>query len=330
MRITSNELSKLCNVSRATVDRVLNNRGKVNDATRKKIIEMAKSVGYRPNYIAQSLATGRTLSIGLVVPSLDNYFFSVLLNSIAQKAQENNYTTLISLYEGSPDFEHECILSLIERQVDGIILFSTSNTDESAKLLKQNKIPTVLVLNELDGFPCVNIDFDQAMYDATNYVLSKGYQNLIFICPPLEYEKDMNIFAVKQKYNGFLKVLEMHQDQNISHTIIRSADYIAKINKINFRRDLKTAILCSSDIYTLKVMKSLKTKGIHIPLDVGIMGFDGIELLDYLEPSIATVDISISQMGEIATLYLLDIIKNGFSDIDIRVNYVIKPGQSII
>lgn len=330
MKLTSLELAKLCGVSRATVDRVFNNRGKVQEETRKKIIETANSIGYRPNYIAQSLATGKTLSIGLIVPSLNNYFFSTLLDAIARKAMEYNYIILVSLYENNPDFEYKCISNLIDRQVDGLILFSTSNTTSSIDLIKQYKVPTVLLLNEVCDLPCVSIDYRQAMYDATNYVISKNYNNLIFLCPPLEHEKDRNIFAIKQRHMGFMESLDLHKDKNITNLVIGSSDYLDKINSIRFDHLSKTAILCSSDIYALEVIRLLKTKGVNIPQDVGVMGFDGIDIISYLEPSVATVSIPIAQVGETAAQHLIDVITKGFSATELTLPYAIKPGNSIV
>jgi LacI family transcriptional regulator len=138
MKITSNELARLCGVSRATVDRVFNHRGIVNEETRNKVLEAAKSVGYRPNHIAQSLVTGKTFSIGIAIPSLNNYFFSTLLNAASKKSQENHYIPLVTLYGDTPPSEYDCILNLIERQVDGIILFPTEKSGDTAKLLKDH------------------------------------------------------------------------------------------------------------------------------------------------------------------------------------------------
>jgi LacI family transcriptional regulator len=333
MKMTSEELAKLCNVSRATVDRVFNSRGRVNKTTKQKILDMAESVGYRPNYIAQALVKGRTMSIGLVVPGLNNYFFSTLLNAITARAQQSGYITLVALYEGGPVFETKCVRNLLERQVDGIILFSTKKScesGESVSILREQSVPIVAILNEVDGLPCVSIDYHRAMYDAANYIISKEYKHLIFLCPPLAYEIDSNIYAIRQRLDGFEQAMELHRSEGIAGTIIGTADYMETIDAMSFSRDVKTAILCSSDIYALKILKLLKSKGIHVPLDVGVMGFDDIDVLDYVEPSIATVSIPIARLGEAAVDCLLGQIMNGIVAQGARLPYKIKPGQSIV
>jgi LacI family transcriptional regulator len=328
--MTSTELARLCNVSRATVDRVFNGRGRVNEKTRKMILETADSVGYRPNYIAQCLVTGKTRSIGLVVPSLNNSFFSMLLNAVASKAQQCGYIAIVTLYEDQPELEHECVLNLMERQVDGFILFSTSPDRRTVQALRERGIPAVAMFNAVEGLPCVSIDYRRAMADATNYVLSKGYTNLIFLCPPLQHEMDRNIYAIRQRLGGFEDALAKHEGEGIRSSVIGTADYMDIIGRMQFTREEKTAILCSSDVYALNVLRQLKTRGIHVPLDVGIMGFDGIEALAYVEPSIATVGIPIARLGECAVTYLLDCIATGGSAAQTILPHEITPGQSIV
>ncbi len=330
MKITSIELAKLCNVSRATVDRVFNNRGKVDEKTKKKILDVANAIGYRPNYIAHSLSTGKTHTLGVVMSGLNNYFFSTLLDSITIEAKKSGYATLISLYENNPDYESECILNLIDRQVDGLIVFSTSKEASSEDLIKKYTIPAVLVLNKLNELPYVSIDYYRAMYDAVNYVVSKNYTRLIFFCPPLELEQTRNIYAIKQRYKGLVKAVENHTDKNICLDVIRTYDYQNIVNNMDFSSEIKTAILCSSDIYALKIMKLLKTRGLNIPRDVGLMGFDGIDIMEHIEPSIATVNIPINDMGERAVQSLIELIQTGTISVDTTIPYTIKPGQSIV
>lgn len=327
--MTSRELAKLCDVSRATVDRVFNNRGPVSPATRERILEAARRAGYRPNHVARSLVTGRTRSIGLVVPNLRNAFFSTLLNAVACRARERGHMALLTLYEDRPEYECQCVMDLIERKVDGFILFSTAGTGETEELLRRQGVPTVLVLNEMGGFPCVSIDYRRAAADAVNYMLSKGCDRLVFLCPPLEYGKDRNIDAIRRRLAGFEDALERRGD--IARYVIGTSDYLPRLDDLLSRPDGgKTAVLCSSDIYALKVMKHLKTRGLRIPGDVGVMGFDGIETLDYVEPTLATVEIPIARLGETAVEYLLGCIENGSSAIGTRIPYTIRPGQSIV
>jgi len=327
--MTSNELAALCNVSRATVDRVFNNRGYVKKETREKILKTASIVGYRPNLIAKSLVKGKTDSFGVVIPNLKNYFFSAFLDAVSQKAQESKYMPLVTLSEYDPDLERKCVERLIERQVDGIILFPTSKTEDCAEILKSSGIPSVMISNKMDGFDCVRIDYYRAMYDASQYVISRGYQNLVFFCPPLRYEHNRNIFAIKQRRDGFLDAVK-NACSDISFSVINDAEYISQISGCDFDKNKKSAVLCSSDIYALSLIKTLKTKGIRVPDDIGVMGFDGIDVLDYSDPSIATVKTPIRKLGETAASHIINLIENRFENQSLILPHEIIQGQSII
>lgn len=328
MRMTSTGLAKLCGVSRATVDRVFNNRGYVGEETRRKVLEAAEAAGYSPNHVAHSLVTGRTQSIGVVLPGLNNHFFSTLLNAAARRAQQSGYIALVSLYEDGPGFEYKCVQNLADRQADGFILFSTDKEGSAARLLAERGIPAVAILNEAGSLPFVSIDYCAAMFDAANYAVSKGYEKLVFLCPPLEYEKNSNIFAIRRRLAGFERAMSLHRE--VESLVIGSSDYLERLGGMAFGAGPKTAILCSSDIYALKTLRLLKSRGVRVPYDVGVMGFDGIDVLDYVEPSVATVSIPIERLGEAAVNRLLDGIEGRGGEGETLLPYRIKPGQSIV
>lgn len=330
MKMTSTDLARLCNVSRATVDRVLNNRGYVSDATRKKVLDAAAATGYSPDPVARSLVTGSTRSIGLVLPGMGNAFFSTLLNAVTRKAQERDYITLFSMYEDRPEFEARCAMSLADRRVDGMILFSTEKSGESARMLQRRQIPAVAILNEVGGLPCVSIDYRRAMFDATSYAISMGYGRLVFLCPPLAYEVQSNIYAIGQRLLGFQQAVELRGGETVDSVVIGIPDYAERLLAMALPGERKTAVLCSSDIYALQALKLLKSRGIRVPYDVGVMGFDGIDMLDYVEPSLATVAVPIAGLGEAAAEILLDSIESGIAARSSMLPYSIRAGQSIV
>lgn len=129
MRITTEDIARICGVSRGTVDRALNNRPGISPKTKEKVLKVAKELGYRPNMIACSLAKGHTMSIGVVVFDLNNEFFAQLLNSIEIRARELGYFTYLVLTQKDPKVEKECLSHLVDRNVDGIILFSINKGD---------------------------------------------------------------------------------------------------------------------------------------------------------------------------------------------------------
>lgn len=328
MGITSTKLAALCGVSRATVDRVLNNRGRVSPATRQLVLQAAKKFDYRPNFLGMSLSRGKTFCIGIAVPSLKNQFFSLILDSTAKAARARNYAALVSLYEDDPEHEYTSIQSLLDRQVDGLIIFPTGAPEKTSALLDTGSIPAVTILNRIDGYACISPDYMAGMYEAAEYVINMDYTKLIFLCPPLNSSAGLNIDALLQRKEGFLKAVEAAYPKIITSHVISGYEYIDDIIRLQRAHTGKTAVLCSSDIYALDLMCELPQKGLDIPQDIGVMGFDGLEMLKYIEPSLTTVSVPVAMIGKNAADYLIDIINNGHSSVPLHIPHQIFAGKT--
>ena len=328
--MTSKELAKLCNVSRGTVDRALNGRSGINDQTRNMILETAQRLGYKPNLLAQNLAKGRTMSLGVVTFDLNNIFFSQLLNNIESKARESGYFLYITLTDKDPEQEKECLTHLADRRVDGIILSSVCSQDGYSEFLKSLGVPVVTLLNKVcNSLPFIGMNDYNAMYDATNYVISNGYSRLVYVSPPLAKDGFENIYAQKQRYEGFLSSVKTH-DNNVEHEVIGNKNYVEELMKYKFHTNSKTAIICSSDYFAVKVLHSFRTRGIRVPLDVGIMGFDSINILKMFEPSLSTVATNNEAMASLAVERIIDVIEKRDVPAETNIEYRIVPGQTII
>jgi LacI family transcriptional regulator len=209
MNITIKDIAAKCGISKGTVDRAINNRPGVNEETKAFILRTAAEMGYRPHYLASSLVTGKTKSIGVVVFDLHNTFFAQLLDAISNKAKEFNYFVYITLTEKNPTQEVECIEHLVNGRVDGLILCPINIGDSFESYLKETRIPVVTVMNKLEdaSFSHSDINTRQAMHDATRYVISKGYERIVYFSPPLAYEGITNISSQKQRLLGHLDAL---------------------------------------------------------------------------------------------------------------------------
>lgn len=324
MAVTIKNIADACNVSRGTVDRALNNRGKINPEKKELILAKAKELGYKPNYIARSLKRGKTNTIGIIVFNLYNEFFSSLINSMEEKAKEKDYHIDLALTHYDKDTEKKCVESMIRRQVDGLILCSVNNEKDYSSWLQKFNIPVVSLANKISNkIPYISIDDRRAMKDAAQYVADKGYDRIIYISPPLAYEETHNIYALKQRFEGFIQVNMEHES-----IIINSKDYIKELETINIL-EYKIAILCTSDIYALEVLNYLKEKKIKIPSQVGVMGFDNINMLKYIEPHLTTVSYPIEQIGAIAIDSISQAIENGNKIQNMVITHEIIIGESL-
>lgn len=325
MRVSIRQLAEYCGVSIGTVDRVLNNRAGVKQETRVLVETAIKDLGYSPNYVAKSLSIGKSMSIGVVLLHLNNSFFAQMSDAIVTEADSLGYFTYLTLSEKSVDKELKCVKDLVARLSDGIILFSTNRDEEFAKFLSECGVPIVTVMTELPGFPKVRIDDHRAMADAARYIVSKGYERIIYVSTPLSYKMTMNILVQEDRRDGFLSIV---RDMDIDYSILDRADYLSDIDALDLKAK-KTAILCSSDVYALQIMRHLRMRGLTTPYHYGLMGFDNINILQHIDPVLTTVSVPIEVVGRAAVQMLVRRI-NGEQIASQVLPHEIIHGQTII
>ncbi|MBO1512523.1 LacI family DNA-binding transcriptional regulator [Metabacillus bambusae] len=329
MKVTIKDIANICGVSLGTVDRALNNRKGISEKTRKKILQVAEEMNYKPDFTARSLVMGKTMTIGVVLFDLYNRSFAQVLNAIELKARELGYFVYITLTDKNPENELQCIDYLVNRKVDGIILFSVNKGQFFDSYLRKFNIPIISIFNYIsDEWEYVGIQEREAMKEAINYTTSKNYKNFIYICPPLAYSGKSNIYTQEERLNGFLEALA---ENNINTTpkIIKTSEYLRSLEGTTFNESEKTAIICSCDLYALEVMNFLKAKGYDIPGKVGVMGFDDIDMLQYVTPSLTTVKYPIVEIGIKAVESLVHKIDNGHYLSTPLLEYEIIKGESI-
>ena len=289
MGVSTKDIAAVCGVSRGTVDRALNNRGSINPVTRQKILEAAGSLDYKPHYIASSLAKGKTMTIGIIVFDLNNRFFTQFINSLESRANELGYFIYLTLTDKRVEKEAQCIEQLVSRHVDGIVLCSVNGDNSYPQYLSNLNVPIVTITNKVsDKLSFLGIDDRKAMKDAVKFIINRNYENIVYISPVLSMRGQRNIYAQEQRCSGYLEAMN-EAGSNFEPNIIQSYNYTKIISSMKFDKKHRTAILCSSDIHALEVMNTLKDLGIKAPEDVGLMGFDNIDTLDYVFPGLTTV-----------------------------------------
>jgi LacI family transcriptional regulator len=331
MGITIKEIAALCGVSVGTVDRALNNRPGISPRTKAKILEVARQHNYRPDFLAQSLARGRTMTIGLILFDLYNRSFAQLANAVEASARERGYSVDLVLTDKDPAIERDVLRRLRDRKTDGIILFPINEGPEFEAFLRSLGTPLVTVCNRLsDDWDYVGIHDRQAMKEATQHVLERGYRHLVYICPPLAYRGVTNIYTQEERYHGFLEAVEAHRPE-IGITVIEDRQYLAALDALPLTGS-KTAIMCSCDAYALEVLHYLRERRLRVPEDVGLIGFDHIDMLKYVQPQLTTVEYNVELMGREAVRLLLERIEAGPGAAERRekiVEYAMIAGSSL-
>ena len=295
MRITSKELARICGVSIGTIDRALNNRGEINAETREKVLRIARDLGYRPHLVARSLKTGRTMTVGVVVFDLDNRFFAQLVNAAEHAARESRYFVYLTHSNHDLEQERDCLEHLAGLDVDGILLVPTNRGPDFVKLIRGLHAPVVTVGNRLGaGVPFVGIQDRQAMKNAVQLVFRKGYERIVYVSPPLSYKGRENIYEVEERLEG---VREAAREIGIPLVVLRDKSFPDVLEDAVRRTGARTALMCSSDIYALQCLELVRAWGMQVPRDVGLIGFDDIDLLKYVRPALTTISYPIRQIA---------------------------------
>ncbi|WP_308634921.1 LacI family DNA-binding transcriptional regulator [Paenibacillus silvisoli] len=308
MKVTSKQLAELCGVTRGTVDRALNNRPGVSPETREKVLKVAAEYGYRPDFLAQSLVKGQTKTLGVVLFDIHNRIFSQLFISFEAEARRQGYFIYLVLSSKDQELEIEYIHSLLDRKVDGIALSPISMGASFEALLAKSKVPIVTFGNRVSSkIPYVWIDDKNAIKEAVHHIAAKGYRRIVYVSPPLRFKGTSNIYVPEQRYKGFVEACSSLPE--VWHTVVSDADYLEHILQLIREPGEKLAILCSSDIYALDVLRFLESHGIRVPEQVGIMGCDNIDILNYVTPHLTTIDFQVDEIGRRSAAMLIDSIK---------------------
>jgi LacI family transcriptional regulator len=309
MNVTVKDIARICGVSIGTVNRALNNRPGINPGTKARIMNIANELSYRPHLMARSLVKGETKILGVVMLNLYNHFFAQLVDSIERRAKECNYSVFLTLSYDNKEEEKKCLDQLVGRTVDGIILFSINRGTEYIRYLRTLNTPLVTVVNHVHrSFPLIAIDDNAAIRDAVRFIVSRGYTTIIYLSPETYTSKQSRIYAQEQRLLGFRQTVK--ETTRLNHFVImESAAFPDRIVSLLSKKDQRTAILCTTDTIALEVLLQLKQKRLRVPEDIGLMGFDNIDVLRFVSPGLTTVNYPIQDIATRAVDCLLSQIR---------------------
>lgn len=294
MTITAKELAQLCGVSRGTIDRALKGRGGINAETCARIRAMAELHGYRPDPIGAALVSGRTMTVGVVLFDFNHSYFAELFAALSEEAETFNYELLPLLSHADPQRERICLERLATRRVDGIVMLPVNQGEVFCSWLKRLRIPTVCLANRLSpDFPFIGTDDRMAARSAVEFLAASGARYIHYFGPPLRHAGKTNLFAQNERLDGYRDAIG--SNPYLQGKIV--TDHKSLLKLLLSRDPADTAVLCSSDFYAMDLQLLLKE---NHPKYVGIrlMGFDGLKVLKYAAPPIASVGFCRRAMAE--------------------------------
>lgn len=308
MAPTIKDIAKLANVSHTTVSRALNNSPLIKEVTRKKIAEIAAQVGYVPNYNAKSLVMQRSYTIGLFFTSIakgtSSSFFSDTIRGV-NSIVDVEYNLFI---RGIDDYAEYS--SIHRRRFDGIILMSQSEADNKFIYhVVQQDIPIVVLNRQIDDRSIINIISNdrEGAYHAGKHLIESGHQDIAII------EGVEGFKSTQERRDGFIKALIDHNipvrnDYMISGNYDMQSGYEAMGQLLELEKP-PTAVFCSNDDMAIGAMKSVFERGLQVPNDVSIVGFDDSGISLFANPSLTTVKRPIEKISEQGARKLLSLIK---------------------
>lgn len=312
MKVTINDIAKLANVSKASVSRVINNKSEgVGKETRDRILKVIEEHQFQPSMLARGLVTKRTKTIGLIIPDITNPFFPQLVRGAEDYASKYGYNIFLGNTDKSVNKEKEYLDAFVEKSVDGVILTSNiSEADSQYKLLKQSSTPCVLLDRyvEYEDYEAgVYLDNVKGAYMATELLLSHGHTNIAFIAGPLMVATSVNrIAGFKKAHNE--KGLPINDDLIVEGDYMMDSGY-KLVDRLIEEGKKFTAIVAGNDMMAIGAMKALKRRGIGIPNDIEIVGFDNIEISQIVEPALSTVAQPAYEMGAQGAKLLIKLIE---------------------
>ncbi|CUS47365.1 MAG: LacI family transcriptional regulator GalR [Idiomarinaceae bacterium HL-53] len=304
------EVAKLAGVSLATISRVLNGTAPVRESTKQKVEAAMRELGYRPNSVAQSLATNRSNSVGILVSELGGPFYSELLSRIEAEFRNAGKHVIIAAGHSEEDIERERIEFLLSRNCDALILHVESVSDEFLVELAERGTSFVVINREVKGLSerCITLDNELGGYLATHHLLKKGHRQIAYISGPM-WKHDAS-----ERYKGHLKALAEYgidedptlfyegdfQETGGVHGFAHLIAKHHKSGKLEF-----SALVCGNDEMASGAITVAHERGLDVPEQLAVIGFDNVNFSHYTYPKLTTIDYPIAEIGHMAAHWVL-------------------------
>lgn len=310
MAVTIIDVAREASVSIATVSRVINRPDTVKEDTRLRVQAVINQMGYRPNPWARTLPLGQPDPvIGLVIPEIHNPVFPELAEAVEHEARRRGYQVMLCHTDDKWAVELNYTKLLIDRKVTGIIFVSGSfshvrGVREGYHMAQDAGIPYVYVnsrTNDGAGTPVIASDERQAGRLQADYLLSRGHRRLAFLGGSLDY------YVTRDRLDGIKRAMQHYPGAVLIEQLgaFDPEQTVPAAQALAHHMEKPTGILCASDLLAIVMMREARLAGLKVPDDISVIGFDGIKMGRYTNPSLTTVAQPLIQMGRSAVRAVL-------------------------
>lgn len=318
-RVSIKDIARLARVSHSTVSRALRESPLVNPETAEKIRRIAAESGFRISAVARSLATSRTNTIGVVVTSIDDPFVAEVVKGIEDEAILHDYSVFLANCHADPEREMKVVHSFEDRRVDGIVVTASRVGALYGSVLERMHIPIVLLNNQHPSHfaHSILIDNFEGSRQLVAHLVALGHRRIAYIGDRFGHGSD------SERFSGYRAALDeadiLFQPDLIVHGDGKAEGGKEAMAKLLDVPQQPTAVFCYNDMTAIGALKAIRARGLHVPGDISLAGFDDLPLGLYIDPPLTTVRQPKQQMGRMAMQSLLTLIAGNEAEQNVRV-----------
>jgi LacI family transcriptional regulator len=311
MAVRMKDIARDLGVSVVTVSKVLRNHSDIGDETRERVLQRVKELNYRPNLAARALVTGRTCTVGLIVPDLVHPFFAELAKGLSRILRRKGYSMVISSSEEDAGLERQEIEQLLARRVDALLLASVQVTPEGFAQIAEQRIPYVLIDRSFDGLNAnfAGVDDEEAGRLAAGHLADQGCRRIAHIRGP-------EVSTALGRLVGYRQALAERGLEAPAEYVVRgsSSDDAGGIGGYEAMRRLlrleprPDAVFCYNDPIAMGAMKAILEAGLGVPRDIAVVGCGNVNYAAFLRVPLTSIDQNSAAIGERAAGMALSLI----------------------
>lgn len=322
------DLARETGISITAISQILNNKGeRFSDETKKKVFDAVEKMNYKPNYYAKNMIKNDTETVGMIVPEVTDPFFSLVVKGVEDYLNKRGYSLILCNSSHDPVREQKYIEKFIYRKLEGVIIASPNKIiKEVVEVLNNSRIPYLLLdrnLNKNIGSKIL-IDEETGISEAISYLIKMGHRKIGILASDNKY------YELRNRFNMYIKCMELNnitvQDNWISRgSLTFNGGYSAAKELLS--KSSVTAIFAENDQLAVGAYAAIYELGLKIPDDISIIGFDGIEMSEYLTPPLTTIAIPVYEMGQNAARTIIhEIINHDYENKDtlLKTNFIIR------
>ncbi len=299
------EIARHAGVSTATVSRAFNEPEKVRQALRDRVLQVAAELDYSPNTAARELTSARSFRIGAAIPTIDNAIFAKFVEALGSALAEQRYALMLATYEFDREREAAAVRNLVSAGIDGLVLTGIEHDPAIYRLADTRRLPYVLtsIIDETDTHPSIGYDNARGGRLVVEHLLALGHRRIGIIAG----QTDRNDRA-RLRLQGMRAALADHAERLAPAAVVERPFSVAEgrsgLAEILESEPGITAVVCANDVLASGALYEAAARGLSVPRDLSVTGFDGSDLAGACHPAITTVSTPTEAMGREAALYL--------------------------